>query len=179
MAHLTQRRFFEKVKTEFPNYFVNTKVIDFGSLDINGSLKGLFSNCNYIGVDIREGKNVDRVSKAHEYCSEKVDIVVSAEMLEHDAYWLESLLNMYELLKNGGLMAVSAAGPLRKEHGTLRTFRKGDIRAWGESPTYYRNITKEMMEEFIGKTLKRFSRYNIEYGWEGRDLYFYGIKQES
>lgn len=134
-------------------------------------------NCDYVGVDIQEGKNVDKISKAHEYRSEKVDVVVSAEMLEHDEHWLESLLNMYELLRDGGLMVISAAGPLRREHGTIRKFRDGDVRAWGTNPTYYKNITKEMMNEFIGKTSKQFSKYNIEYGNKrGYDLYFYGLK---
>lgn len=39
MAHPAQRQFFERIKKEFPDYFVNSKVIDFGSLDINGSSK--------------------------------------------------------------------------------------------------------------------------------------------
>ena len=176
MAHSTQRQFFERIKKEFPAFFVNSKVIDFGSLDINGSLKDLFVNCDYTGVDIQEGKNVDKISKAHEYHSEKVDAVVSAEMLEHDEHWQKSLLNMYELLRDGGLMVISAAGPSRKEHGTIKKFRKGDIRAWGTDPTYYKNITEEMMNEFISKTSKQFSKYKIEYSENKKDLYFHGLK---
>ena len=59
MAHLEQRRFFEQVKTDYPKFFQSVSVLEVGSLDINGSLRDLFQDCNYLGVDVATGKGVD------------------------------------------------------------------------------------------------------------------------
>ena len=42
----------------------NEKTLDIGSLGVNGSLKDLFTD--YIGLDMREGDNVDIVANGHE-----------------------------------------------------------------------------------------------------------------
>src|SRR5574343_1072721 len=111
MAHKEQKDFFNKVKEKYPNNFKNIKVVDFGSLDVNGSLKDMFDNCEYLGVDIVQGNNVDIVTKAHEFTSDvQYDTVISGEMLEHDEYWKQSLMNMYNVCKQGGLIAISCAG---------------------------------------------------------------------
>ena len=172
MAHPEQHNFFLKVREKFPNKFKNVNVLDFGSLDVNGSLKDLFEDSKYIGIDIHEGKNVDVISKAHEFKIDTLaDTVVSGEMLEHDEYWMESLLNMYNCLKEGGLMVVSAAGDNRLEHGTGNA---GDPWIWGTSPNYYKNITFQMICEFCQKI--SVSEFYFEYGVGKFDVYFYLIK---
>jgi len=175
MAHPAQRAFFEKVKKKYPDNFYGVRVIDFGSLDVNGSLKDLFENSEYVGVDIHEGKNVDVISKAHEFDSQfKVDTVVSGEMLEHDEHWLKSLKNMYNQLKSGGLLVFSAAGFSRPEHGTKKT--TGDSNLWGTSPDYYKNITVKMIrDEFLPHY--QMTDVHIERSPNGDDIYFYGIKK--
>ena len=42
------------------------RILDVGSMDINGSLKDVTSYSEYIGIDIKEGKNVDVVLNAHD-----------------------------------------------------------------------------------------------------------------
>lgn len=42
MAHKEQKEFFDSVREKYPQYFKEVKVIDLGSLDVNGSLKELF-----------------------------------------------------------------------------------------------------------------------------------------
>ena len=169
MAHPTQRDFFNKVKNKFPNKFKDISVVDFGSLDVNGSLKSMFENSSYIGVDIVSGRNVDVISKAHEYKSDSIDIIVSGEMLEHDQFWKESLDNMYSLLKLGGLMAISCGGLNRLEHGTKRT---GNI--WGTDENYYRNITEKDFYDWVKD--KDFMEYEISTYINKFDTYFWGIK---
>lgn len=172
MAHTAQKDFFKNVKEIFPDKFNNASVIDCGSLDVNGSLKDLFTNCDYIGVDIVPGKNVDVVLAIKDLPDKQYDTVVSGEMLEHDEYWAESLLKMYAIAKNGGLIAISAAGEGRPEHGTARTTGKDKI--WGTSPDYYQNITEEMIEQVYKKDM--FVDYRIKYNADAKDIYFYGIK---
>lgn len=174
MAHREQQEFFDRIKTRYPDKFKGVSVIDFGSLDVNGSLRHLFVNSLYIGVDIVAGKNVDMISEAHKFTRDPVDVIVSGEMLEHDEHWLESLCNMYRLLKSGGLMAVSAAGPKRAEHGTKRTGAQ-----WGTAPDYYENITDGKLRRFMQGLPNQpypFQEWSIEIGTEMRDAYFHGVK---
>lgn len=168
MAHQAQRQWFEKIKQKFPDSFKGKRVLDCGSLDVNGSLKDLFTDCEYIGIDIHPGNNVHVVIKAHEYWAPKFDTLVSAEMLEHDEYYQLSLQHMYHLLKPGGLMAISAAGKGRAEHGN-----HGEN--WGTSPDYYRNLLEEDIRGIFDLD-SAFSEYAIEYNPQAKDIYFYGVK---
>lgn len=112
-----------------------TKVLEAGSLDINGSLRHLFPIASeYVGVDWREGKGVDVVSLMHEYKGRPdgyFDFVISTEMLEHDPYWEKSLNRMMDLLAPGGTMIVTCAGPGRNQH-RLETSPTGN---------HYQNMT--------------------------------------
>lgn len=172
MAHPEQRDFFITVKGRFPHAFKGVKVVDCGSLDVNGSLKDLFEDSEYTGVDIVVGgRNVDIVSKTHELpFHEEFDIVISGEMLEHDEYWDKSLKKMFDMVKPGGILAISAAGEGRPEHGTKRTGAH-----WGTSHDYYMNI----LEEHIEKVLERdwFTIYEISHHRGHKDIFFLGVKK--
>jgi len=163
--------FFQEAKTKYPSFFDNKKVLEVGSLFINGSVRDLFTNCEYIGIDLGPGQGVDVISKAHEYKHpSEFDVVASTEMLEHDCYWKESLAVMYENIKPGGIMIFTCAGPDRAEHGTSKD------NAWASPFTtdYYRNISVEDFESILPKSL--FSESEIKYYRGKNDLYFVGIK---
>ena len=169
MAHKAQRDFFERVKVQFPAFFEDKKVLDCGSLDINGSLKDLFTGGEYAGADIHEGPNVDIVSATHELpYDNELDVVISAEMLEHDEHWKASLQHMYKMLKPGGLLIISAASEGREEHGT-----KG--LNWGTSPDYYGNISEKHFKAAFDLE-KQFKDRYMEYNPVDKDIYFYGFK---
>lgn len=170
MAHPAQRQFFERVKAKFPQSFTGVKVIDCGSLDVNGSLKSMFHDSSYLGVDIVRGQNVDLVRLVKDLSfNESFDTVVSGEMLEHSEFYQEDFRKMYQMLKHGGLLAISAAGKGRPEHGTRRT---GDL--WGTNPDYYKNIEKEDVERVFDLP-NEFTEYEILE--ENNDFYFWGIKK--
>ena len=168
--HKEVKRFFESMKFRFPEYFQGKMVLDCGSLDINGNNRFLFNSCNYIGIDIVEGKNVDVVSSVHLFDSEKkYDIVISSEMLEHDCHYAESLKQMFSLTKPNGLLLFTAAGTNRPEHGTTNHHP-------GDSPKthdHYKNITVEMILEALN--LEDFSWFEISY--LKTDIRFAGIKR--
>lgn len=87
------------------------KVLDVGSLDVNGSLREDFKDCDYTGVDMREGPNVDFVLNGHELSTqfqEEFDLVVCFDTLEHDdLFWL-TLGEMRKVLKSGGWLIIGA-----------------------------------------------------------------------
>lgn len=92
--------------------------LEVGSLDVNGSVRGLFSG-DYIGVDFREGPGVDRVMDGHalDFPDATFDTVVSTEMLEHDSeFWL-SLAEMGRVLRPGGHLLLTTRGNGFGEHG--------------------------------------------------------------
>jgi hypothetical protein len=93
MAHPEQREFCEKIKAAFPAHFQDVDALDVGSLDINGSNRDLFTNTNYVGLDLGEGKNVDVVGPVHKAYSASglFDTVISTECFEHDKYYKKSL----------------------------------------------------------------------------------------
>jgi SAM-dependent methyltransferase len=175
MSHPAQKEFFRKVKQLYPKNFHLATVIDCGSLDVNGSLKDLFTQSEYTGVDIVAGNNVDVVShiKDLDYADNIFDTVISGEMLEHDETWRESLQKMYDLCKPKGLVALSCAGEGRKEHGTSRTTGKRGI--WGTSPDYYMNLSEQNFREVYKDDM--FDVVYYEYNPVAKDQYFYGIKK--
>jgi len=195
MAHIEQQQFCLKMKSKFPNYFVNKKVLDIGSLDVNGNNRFLFENCEYFGLDVGEGKNVDIVCPGHLYDapSEYFDIIISTEVFEHDLYYRETISNIMRMLKPGGIFMFTCASGQRPEHGTRR---RGEVDAplliqqseeWAD---YYKNLEKSHFLEIHGFSeafpdgifeLGAFGAFNHEWP-EGEytnihsDIYFFGIK---
>lgn len=180
MAHIEQKEFFLRVKSQFPEYFQNCNVLDVGSLDINGNNRHLFSNYSYIGIDIGPGPNVDVVSTGHEYQSEELfDVVISSECFEHDWHYPKTLNNCVKLTKPGGMFTFTCASTGRHEHGTLRTTPSNapllsnvDL----EWANYYKNLTEQDIREVLDID-NIFEKYYFEYNPKTCDLYFWGIKK--
>jgi len=180
MAHQQQKDFCIKVKDIYPEFFKNKKVLDIGSLDINGSNKDLFEDCDYIGIDVGEGKNVDIVSVGHLFDAPDnyFDTIISTEVFEHDMYYEKTIQNIIRMLKPGGLFLFTCASTGRAEHGTRRS--DGSLAApllifndeWAD---YYKNLTLDDI-----KNIKEFQTHFHDgvfaYNGESFDLYFYGIK---
>jgi len=172
--HPESWQFIDHVRWEHREFFTGKKVLEVGSLDINGSVRQFFDNCDYEGIDIAEGKGVDRVVLAHQFFrDEAYDVVISSEMLEHDQFWFSSLKQMYRNLKPGGLMIITCAGPNRPEHGTARTNDAYSSPFTAES-NYYQNLTVEDFQKAI--PLDLFADAELMYARKGEDLYFRGIK---
>lgn len=173
MAHKAQRDFVEKVKRSFPLFFFNSSVIDIGSRDVNGTNRDHFHNCEYVGIDVTEGPNVDVVMPGHEYDSDPVDVTISTECFEHDMFWDKTIRNMIRLTKNGGLFIFTCASDGRPEHGT-RASSEGEEH-WDQAlwPDYYMNLNEAHIRQAINVD-KTFSSYGFVVN--GSDLYFFGVK---
>ena len=154
--------------------FVGQRVLDVGSLDINGNARYLFDGGSYTGIDIGAGKNVDIVCRGHEFKSSvPFDVVISGECFEHDEFYSETLKNIVRLLRSGGLLLFSCASTGRPEHGTART-SPVDAPFVG---SYYKNLAAAD----IATTMpidEIFEEYYFKQCRSGhRDLYFWGIKR--
>lgn len=127
--------FIRTMKEKYPDYFVKKRVLELGSLNINGTVRDFFKDCNYTGIDQTPGKDVDIVSKAHEFKSDKLfDMIISAEMFEHDKYIKDSFINSRKLLKSDGIFIGTTANVNRIPH----------FESVGED-NYYKNVSRESL----------------------------------
>lgn len=116
------------------------RVLEIGSLDINGSIKSMFDTLtsdggSYFGIDLQEGPGVDLVIDAVAYKSdEPYDMIICAEVFEHTPAWKAIILNAHSLLVDGGMFIATMAGEGRPPHSAIDT---NPIRSW----EYYNNIT--------------------------------------
>lgn len=100
-------------------------VIEIGSRDVNGSIRPLFPTARYVGVDVMTGPKVDVVADGAlvslEVCglAEPVDVAVCCEVLEHAENWRAIVANMARLVRPGGAVVITAAGPTRAPHSAF------------------------------------------------------------
>jgi hypothetical protein len=171
MSHQSQLDFVKSVKDIFPYSFKDVKVLEVGSLNINGSVRQFFENCDYVGVDLAEGKDVDLVGHIHmlPLAENSFDTVISCECFEHDKHWKETFQTMYNVSR--GLVIFSCATTGRQEHGTTAT-------SPADSPftnDYYKNLTEQdFRESFYLNDM--FSKYEFSVNQRPEDLYFWGLK---
>jgi SAM-dependent methyltransferase len=188
MAHPEQRAFCERVKALQRKFFPcavppardgrsrweNRRVLDVGSLDINGNNRFLFTGGTYTGIDVGEGPNVDVVTLAHEFDAPAFDVIISTECFEHDAYYAKSIQNIVRLLTDGGLFLFTCATTGRPEHGTIRS--DGGLNAPLLATDYYKNLTEKDIREVVDVDAV-FEAYHFEICASTHDLYFWGVKR--
>ena len=173
MAHSEQRSFFGFAKSMFPEYFRDTSVIEIGSLNINGSIRDFYENCQYLGVDVDEGKDVDLVCPGEklEFPDNSFTVAVSTECFEHNPNWLETFVNMHRMASQFVIFTCASDG--RPEHGTTRTTPQ-------DSPftldwSYYRNLIEQDFTSNLDLS-KMFKDMDFFYNRYSHDLYFWGLK---
>lgn len=178
MSHKEQVNFCKKVQQARPEYFVNKKVLDCGSLDVNGNNRYLFTDCEYTGIDVGKGKNVDVVCLIHEFKAEdeSFDFIISTECFEHDLHYKKSFRNILRMLKSGGMFLFTCATTGRAEHGTADTSPIDAPLLSGAWQDYYKNLTEEDLRVFINFD-EVFEDYYFEVDENHKDLNFCGIKR--
>lgn len=113
----------ELIKDFYSKYNPSGKnVLEVGSLDVNGNIKDLLLErySNYIGIDMRDGANVDMVVDGHDikkhFKKESFDLVICIDTLEHDSkFWL-TVENMRWVLKKGGWLILGAPSLKHPRH---------------------------------------------------------------
>lgn len=174
MAHGAQRVFFEKVREQFPEFFSGQRILEVGSLNINGTVRDFFDNCVYTGVDVDSGPCVDIVSQGQDltFPDGSFDVTVSAECFEHNPYWRETFVNMVRMTRPGGLLVFTCAAEGRPEHGTARSDVGSSPLTVGLGWDYYKNLGEA---DFDDESLQGFGSYGFYDNRVNLDLYFVGI----
>lgn len=182
MAHREQIEFVKSLKAQFPRRFARVNVLEFGSRNVNGTVRDLFSGCFYCGVDAVSGPGVDYVCEAAQFPDDWPEVfgrdwqtVFSCEMLEHDPNWRQSVSVMVRAVAPGGMFFGTAAGPARPEHGTPRTSKVGE-HFYGPRPDYYGNICPVELSLLLW-SLARWSVFFVLQARGGQDVQWYGIKE--
>lgn len=118
-------------------------VVEFGSRNVNGTVKGLIDCDWYFGIDLAPGPDVDEVADAVEWSAfEPVDLIVCCEVLEH-APDLEGMVASFTRnLKLGGFVIVTCASDSRAPHSAVDG---GPVRP-GE---HYRNVPPSELVEML------------------------------
>lgn len=105
------------------------RILDVGSLNYNGCHREIFAErgCEYVGLDVVAGDNVDFVPASHyqwdELKDDSFDVVVSGQTFEHIEYpWL-TICEMARVLKPGGHIYVGAPSIGSIHHHPLDCWR--------------------------------------------------------
>lgn len=177
MSHPAQMEYVTKVKAKFPDYFGQRRVLEVGSLNINGTVRDFFTDCDYVGVDLEHGLGVDMVEQGQELDFEDrdFDVSISAECFEHNPFWLETFLNMRRM--TAGLVIVTCATVGRAEHGTHGHEPSSSpftVDRWD----YYQNLTEQDFHDAIDLD-ELFVAYEFTTNDFTHDLYFWGLVSEE
>lgn len=173
-----QNHFIQEIKKQHPEAFTKVKVLDVGSLDVNGNNRQFFDKSNYTGIDVIEGPNVDVVSPLHEWKTRRrFDTIISTSHLEHDMYIGQTIAQMYKLLKPGGWLFIVACRTWAK-HGTKSNGPKNagnsqiDKDGWSE---YYQNVTRAILKKHLEPFEFESSKVSISPA-KHKDVQFWGQK---
>lgn len=98
-------------------------MLEVGSADLNGSMRDWFEDQNpaeYVGIDIQGGAGVDVVLSANDlverFGTERWDLVVCLEMLEHAEHWQDAVYQMKQSLAVGGWLILTTRSPTYPFH---------------------------------------------------------------
>lgn len=171
--------FFDVVSRTNSAVICGGRVLEMGSYDVNGSIRGLFSAASeFVGVDLTDGPGVDVVAYGHRigHPDATYDVTLSGECFEHDPHWSRTFQNMVRLTRPGGLVAFTCGSFGRPEHGTGRTLFCDSPGTQARGLDYYRNLDQD---DFV-TTLPldaMFSWFRFWYLPSSFDLYFAGVRR--
>lgn len=186
--HKQAYKFVEHVAAVYGPQYFKGKVIDIGSIDINGTIKPFFPDCDYVGVDIEKGENVDIAVPCHllpETLHGFYDVVASTEAFEHDMHLSLTLEKCVKLLKPGGLFFFTCANQNRAEHGTESKSPSDSLTSNPENPwvkkwptwkDYYKGVSTSDLVSLL-KPDDHFQYYEVYINTSPQDLYFVGVKK--
>ena len=190
MAHREQAQFVRFVKNRYPSFFEGSRVLEVGSLILNGTIRGEFTGGEFVGIDVGEGPGVDVVCRGEDFDDEgEFDVCASVECFEHNPEWIATFSNMHRLCRPGGLVFMTCATTGRKEHGTSTESPGCSPLTVMQGSDYYRNLTEaDFRRAFrLGEMFSSYEFHSTDYldtdfvrriKPQSKDLYFLGIKHD-
>lgn len=149
------------------------RVIEVGSRNINGSIRPVFEPHAkaYIGVDVAEGSGVDVVADACTWRPDApADLVVCMEVLEHCELAPMLIMSMFGMLRPGGILIITAAGPARAPHSAVDG---GGLR----SDEFYANIYDDELLDWA--VMAGAEDVRVEFGRDRQDVYAFIVKPKE
>jgi cyclopropane fatty-acyl-phospholipid synthase-like methyltransferase len=148
-----------------------SRVLEIGSLDINGSPRALVLDCEWYGIDMQAGTAVDEIADAASWRSDRrFDLVVCAEVLEHTNSVYDLLVTAAHHLEPEGRLIVTCATDGRAPHSAVDG---GPVRA-GE---FYENVGPEYL--LTCARAAGFAPLRFETHHERGDLYLLAVKHDG
>lgn len=152
--------------------FDGASVVEVGAQNVNGRAMDAASGTpkQWIGIDLVAGPDVHHVGDATIILpilaeqGEQFDIAISTEVLEHAEGWKEIVTGLVTLLRSGGHLILTCAGPGRPEHSSV-----GNLDLNGE---YYKNVSISEIEDVLGDSMRTIIGESKE-----QDTRYFGIKK--
>jgi len=172
MAHFEQMQFFEAAKQSLIPDGKKISVLEVGSHNVNGGLRSIFPNSDYLGIDLSPGDGVDIVYDGSNFDflnKKKFDLIISGEVFEHNPNYKSNVKSLRKHLKKDGFLIISTATLGRLEHGTRRTNINMSPGTAEVDWNYYQNVSKGSLRRAL-----KSSEYNIlilQYNHWVNDLY--------
>jgi len=155
--HEAAYRFVQSVMPSLPD----GPVLEIGSRDVNGSIRGLFHPRAYLGIDVVPGPGVDVVADGSSFVPmDPPQIVICMEALEHTPQAAAICAQAHAILQAGGWFIVTAAGDGRPPHSAV----DGYVLRPGE---YYENVSADALREW----LTAFNDVTITVNDAAKDIY--------
>lgn len=124
------------------------RVVEFGSMDMNGSPRPLFRGAaSYTGIDWRDGPGVDIVALAHEV-DVQADVAICCQVFEHDPHWNDTIGSIVRSIRDGGWLFLTWAGPDEQPHEL-------DVAPLVDGKPYYRNLAIGEVVESVAINAKK------------------------
>ena len=150
-AKLNAEKFYNKYCTQLTS---ESYILDIGSYDVNGTLKPIFKDHRYIGIDMCAGPNVDFVCKNDDipFKNNFFDVIISSSCFEHDDFFWLTFLEMCRVLKPNGFIYINAPsnGP---HHGYPTDNWRFYLDSWKalEKWSIKNNFNIKLIESYINK----------------------------
>lgn len=132
--HVGNEQWVADIQKRYSDEITGAKLLELGSLNINGTARDLMKPATWIGIDQTAGPCVDIVCRAAEtaFTEAEFDVILSTSMIEHDPDWRESLAHNLFWLKPGGLFLLSwgAEGNHRHDPEPWAAVPVGDVLQW-------------------------------------------------
>ena len=138
------------------------RVVEIGGRDINGTVRPLFGDAEYLGLDLHAGPGVDVVADVRDWRPKhKADAVVCCEVLEHAPDPEGIVTAAADILKKGGLLILTAATDPRAPHSGLdgAAVREGE---------HYQNVPVAALERWLSAS---FASHEVQVHRDRGDVY--------
>lgn len=149
-----------------------TRVLEFGALDINGSVRSIIPDAGlHVGIDLYNGPGVDVVADASRWMPDRTyDLVIAAEVFEHSPRWPQMLDVAWRALRINGWVVITCATDPRAPHSAT------DGRPLTSPPgEFYRNVPVSE----LAAVMRARGFLTVTDGHPRGDLYAIGVKPKD